>query len=458
MEAPSVPVPGALIVIGDDSLENEHPIGSGGFGEIYKVRHKMWVMDVAIKLLHQNNSSGSDLLQEAKLMQHGTNPNVLNFFGVYEGTMLSKGKTLSNQLGLVMEYMERGSLRGLQDVWRKPLPWPLTVRVVHQIALGMNFLHQLGPPLLHLDLKPSNVLLDASLNAKITDFGLSKIAQSVSRSSVPGGSGVGGTLSYMPPEALDSDSSAPYTPSFSFDVYSYGILLWSVMAGTEPYSGVQSTLVKFRITMKDRPDLKLIDSSRVDGRLMDLMKQCWHHDPQQRPSFRDCVEETEKLFERHKQDVHVQVAKVLNRLDDGKEKLSSEFESLSVSSKSNNEESSSHSVKAAAFTTQKSATSLKSKPKAPGSNVRPPAAPGLNYRPAPEPTNHRPPNTQRQNSSPASTSITLSNAQYVQIGNNNSMNITTRPRRRNPSAPSTGQRTNSPQPPRQQRNPDQPRQ
>lgn len=46
--------------------------------------------------------------------------------------------------------------------------WPLVFRLAHQVALGINFLHSLSPPLLHLDLKPSNVLLDSYLNAKVS--------------------------------------------------------------------------------------------------------------------------------------------------------------------------------------------------------------------------------------------------------------------------------------------------
>ena len=54
----------------------------------------------------------------------------------------------------------------LQGVLCGPPPWPLAFRLSYQVALGMNFLHTLSPPLLHLDLKPSNVLLDSGLNVK----------------------------------------------------------------------------------------------------------------------------------------------------------------------------------------------------------------------------------------------------------------------------------------------------
>lgn len=99
------------------------------------------------------------------MMRHGGNPNVLRILGVYEGNL--QGTRPSSHLGLVMEYMERGSLADLQEALNGPPPWPLAFRIAHQITLGMNFLHQLSPPILHLDLKPSNVLLDDSLNAKV---------------------------------------------------------------------------------------------------------------------------------------------------------------------------------------------------------------------------------------------------------------------------------------------------
>lgn len=98
-------------------------------------------------------------------MRRGENPNVLKIQGVYKGRAL--GGRSAIQMGLVMEYMERGSLADLQLALDTPPPWPLAFRIIYQIALGMNFLHQLSPPLLHLDLKPSNVLLDDSLNAKV---------------------------------------------------------------------------------------------------------------------------------------------------------------------------------------------------------------------------------------------------------------------------------------------------
>lgn len=68
-------------------------------------------------------------------------------------------------VGLVMEYMETGSLEKL--LASEPLPWELRFRIVHETAVGMNFLHCMAPPLLHLDLKPANILLDAHYHVKV---------------------------------------------------------------------------------------------------------------------------------------------------------------------------------------------------------------------------------------------------------------------------------------------------
>lgn len=101
------------------------------------------------------------------MMRQGSNPFVSRILGVYQGCPPVQSTSQTPQLGLVMEFMERGSLAGLQDALGGPPPWPLCFRLAHQVALGMNFLHCMSPPLLHLDLKPSNVLLDSDLNAKV---------------------------------------------------------------------------------------------------------------------------------------------------------------------------------------------------------------------------------------------------------------------------------------------------
>ncbi|RXN29672.1 receptor-interacting serine threonine- kinase 3-like protein [Labeo rohita] len=310
-------------VIRDESLQCWTSIGSGGFGEIYRAKHTTLGRDVAIKLLrYKDGRSASSIQREAHLMLQGGNPNVISILGLYEGRVGDMQLPLRS--GLVMEFMPNGSVADLLQTLDGPPPWPLTFRMAHEISLGMNFLHHLS--VLHLDLKPSNVLLDDSLKTKaspgllishpnlLTDFGLSRVARSLSKYPREKSEDEGGTLSYMPPEAL---KSVNYKASKASDVYSYGVLLWSIITGKEPYGGVLSTLVRFRIPEGDRPDLTPIDCSKAKGLndMVKLMTKCWQQDPGRRPSFLDCVKETEKIFNMHKHGLNAAVYDVLKQLE-----------------------------------------------------------------------------------------------------------------------------------------------
>ncbi|KAE8279347.1 Receptor-interacting serine/threonine-protein kinase 3 [Larimichthys crocea] len=312
----------APALIEDSSLADWTVIGSGGFGQIFKARHQKWCCDVAIKLLHHDDGTSKSLLREIDMMRQGSSPYVIQVLGVFRGRLPSYGPT--TQLGLVMEFMERGSLASLQETLHETPPWPLVFRLAHQVSLGINFLHSLSPSVLHLDLKPSNVLLDTSLKAKLTDFGLARFYHSVSRISKKDNEEDGGTISYMPPEAFDLS----YTPTRASDIYSYGILLWAMVTGKQPYEHAQTNIVRFRIPQGDRPSLDEITSQAAGiaglTGLMNLMKRCWEAKPKQRPSSQECTTETEELYKLHKHAIVDAVHEVLKKLDKKEEQAMTE--------------------------------------------------------------------------------------------------------------------------------------
>uniref|UniRef100_A0A4W5JJ09 Protein kinase domain-containing protein n=1 Tax=Hucho hucho TaxID=62062 RepID=A0A4W5JJ09_9TELE len=320
MQKMALPLPSspALDLIGNDSLQDWEVIGGGGFGQIHKARHLKWRFDVAIKLLHYDDGSSTSLLKEVKNMQKGGSPHVVRILGVYQGCPPSPGRGLSTQLGIVMELMKIGSLATLQASLSGPPPWPLAFRLAHQIALGINFLHNLPQPLLHRDLKPNNVLLDDNLNAKLTDFGLAEVSHSVLKTFREEPGKEGGTLSYMPPEAFESS----YEPTRATDIYSYGILLWSIFTGKEPYYAdnphLQSSMVRFRVPEGDRPPLEAVDRDQAGGlgEMVDLMVNCWDQQPSNRPHFLDCLTVTERTYEKHKQSINDVVHQVLLKLEE----------------------------------------------------------------------------------------------------------------------------------------------
>ncbi|XP_073466303.1 receptor-interacting serine/threonine-protein kinase 2-like isoform X2 [Aquarana catesbeiana] len=216
---------------GDLGMMDE--LGWGGFGTVYKGRSKKLGRDVAIKFLRgQSSEKFKNLMNEKDMMLKANDTYVLRVLATYE-----KKVENSVEYGLVMEYMHHGSLHLLFNIFNNNedfVPWALRFQILHQVALAMTFLHSLTPPIIHCDLKPQNVLLDPFLNVRLTDFGLATLETSVLSSKA-------GTLSYMPPEALEPGD---YKPTKEFDVYSFGILTWSVLSGREPYPECANWLEK----------------------------------------------------------------------------------------------------------------------------------------------------------------------------------------------------------------------
>ncbi|XP_030282041.1 receptor-interacting serine/threonine-protein kinase 3-like isoform X1 [Sparus aurata] len=289
--------------VGNENLDkNWKHVGSGGFGHVYKARHKDWRHDVAIKILKTDVG-----YKEADLMVTASSEFVLRVYGTYKGC---PPFSRSTQHGIVMQFMEMGSVESLREDPPHPPPWPLAFRLAREVALGVNFLHL--KKIVHQDLKPSNVLLTENLNARLADFGLSRVSTSALTSSSEQTGETGGTYKYMPPEAFD----ASYKPVRAFDIYSYGILLWSIVTGEEPYPG-RTALVPLSIPDGQRPPCEDLEKMAVEGlkELVHLMKRCWDGDPNKRPKIDEVLEETEEVFSKHKRAIRDAVDQVLKRLD-----------------------------------------------------------------------------------------------------------------------------------------------
>lgn len=303
---------------GDEDLRGWQEIAGGGFGVVYRVRHKNRGF-IAIKLLRQNTDSTDELYKEADCLTKMSSEYVLTVYGIYQGNPLSG---TSEKQGIVMEFMERGSIHTLQKGLDGPPPLPLAVRLAYQVALGMQHLHSKN--FLHHDLKPSNVLLDKTLNAKLADFGLSRVTTSVLSNIQQSTGGVPGTYQYMPPEALNDIN---YNAVRSFDVYSYGILLWSILSGKEPYKGKEYSMVAHRIPKGDRPDISLCLKEEEEHKkiMVKLMQHCWDGEPSNRPDFNEIVRDTNSVFLVHEEKIAAVIDQVLSKLDQNQSESSSQL-------------------------------------------------------------------------------------------------------------------------------------
>lgn len=262
-------------------------VGSGGFGQVYKVRHVHWKTWLAIKCspsLHVDDRERMELLEEAKKMEMAKFRYILPVYGICR-----------DPVGLVMEFMETGSLEKL--LASEPLPWDLRFRIVHETAVGMNFLHCMSPPLLHLDLKPANILLDAHYHVKISDFGLAK-CNGLSHSHDLSMDGLFGTIAYLPPERIREKSRLFDT---KHDVYSFAIVIWGVLTQKKPFADERNILhIMVKVVKGHRPELPPVCRARprACSSLLRLMQRCWHGNPRERPTFQEITSETEDLCDK----------------------------------------------------------------------------------------------------------------------------------------------------------------
>uniref|UniRef100_A0A8C3QGT6 Ankyrin repeat and kinase domain containing 1 n=1 Tax=Cyanoderma ruficeps TaxID=181631 RepID=A0A8C3QGT6_9PASS len=260
---------GSLTVFSREDFEDDWlRVASGGFGHVYQVKHRRWRTVYAVKcspFLLQDSSldSMNCLMEEASKMEKIKFQHIVTIYGV-----------CNSPLGIVMEYMARGSLERILPTHR--MSWQLKFRVIHEMGLAMNFLHSMSPPLLHLDLKPGNVLLDGNMHVKISDFGLSRWMEQSSRMQYIESSALRGTLSYIPPEMFLQNSKPP--------------------GKRQPWANMMAIIVK--VAAGKRPGLELVrdDWPGECHQMLDLMKRCWDQDPKRRPSFADIPVETDVLL------------------------------------------------------------------------------------------------------------------------------------------------------------------
>lgn len=165
------------------------------------------------------------------------------------------------------------------------------LEMISGVARGMYYLHASTPPILHRDLKASNILINSMItHCVICDFGLSdQFFRDVSgkNSTDPGGGhGQGemiGTVYTMAPEVMEGKE---YTPAS--DVYSFGVLMYEIYTGRTPFPNLKPIQIMFQVCDGNRP--KFFESDKVPPLLRDLIMRCWAHDPEDRPSFKAVVE------------------------------------------------------------------------------------------------------------------------------------------------------------------------
>lgn len=264
-------------------MEEAILIGEGAYGEVYLVKWRG--TEVAAKTIRpsiaSNNRVRNLFMKELALWQRLLHPNIVQFLGVLKQ---------SDRLIFFTEYLCNGSL---YDVLRKRGRLdPLTVvSYALDIARGMNYLHQHKPnPIIHRDLTPRNVLQDETGHLKITDFGLSKMALEKELYGSYKMTGGTGSYRYMAPEVYRRESYGK-----SVDVFSFAFIVYEMFHGGPSNRTEAPESVADRRAYDDaRPPLS---SFVYPNEMKTLLQECWHKNPESRPSFEDIITQLELIEE-----------------------------------------------------------------------------------------------------------------------------------------------------------------
>jgi serine/threonine protein kinase len=217
--------------------------------------------------------------REITLMKDLRHPHIVQFVGA---------SNVKDNLAIVIEYAPLGSLASVMQ--KQKLSLAMKITMLLETAKALQFLHLNG--IIHRDIKPQNILVfsvepRAQVHVKLTDFGTARF---IAEDPTTITKNVGTTV-YMAPEALGKNPRVDK----SADVYSFAILLWSVLFEQSPFSEFAWDS-EIEMHVKSGKRLQLPSDQDVSPTLTKLIEICWHHDPKERPSMASVVQQLLSLL------------------------------------------------------------------------------------------------------------------------------------------------------------------
>ncbi|XP_031395614.1 probable LRR receptor-like serine/threonine-protein kinase At3g47570 [Punica granatum] len=262
-----------------NGFSSTNMIGEGSFGAVYKGVLPSNGQNVAVKVLKlEEQGAGRSFMAECEALRNIRHRNLVKIITSCSGINF-RGEDFK---ALVYEFMPSGSL----DKWLHPVPNEIgraedntrlsvtqRLNVAIDVATAVDYLHhQCQTPIVHSDLKPSNILLDSDFSAHASDFGLSKFLKVKASGTQSGSIGIRGTIGYVAPEyGVGGEVST------RADIYSFGILLLELFTGkrpTDPMFGGEFDLRGF--VERSIPDglNQVLDPLLCLGRVQGNLRQC----------------------------------------------------------------------------------------------------------------------------------------------------------------------------------------
>ncbi|KAL5739803.1 hypothetical protein ACOSQ2_028983 [Xanthoceras sorbifolium] len=277
-----------------NNFSDNNEIGSGGYGKVYRGMLSDGQV-VAIKRAQQGSMQGGlEFKTEIELLSRVHHKNLVGLVGFcFE----------QREQMLVYEYMSNGTLReSLSGKSGIHLDWKRRLRIVLGSARGLAYLHELAnPPIIHRDVKSTNILLDENLTAKVADFGLSKLVSDSTKGHVS--TQVKGTLGYLDPEYYMTQQLTEKS-----DVYSFGVVMLELITARQPIEKGKYVVREVRTTMDNSDEehygLKEIMDPTIRNmgligfkRFVELAMQCVEESASDRPTMSELVKAIETLLQ-----------------------------------------------------------------------------------------------------------------------------------------------------------------
>jgi serine/threonine-protein kinase len=241
-------------------------LGKGGMGVVYRAHDRDLDDAVAIKTLRGEALSADPTLldrfkQEIRLARRITHANILRTHDLGETGGLRY---------ISMEFIKGLTLKQLIEAG-DILPTPVGLRIAKQICAGLAAAHEVG--VIHRDIKPQNILIEATGGLKIMDFGIARLKEE--RGMTAEGTVVG-TPDYMSPEQARGQ-----TLDFRSDIYSTGVVLYEVFTGTLPFDG-DSPLAVVLKHIQESPPSPQARNPRIDPKISQIVLKCMQKDAKDR--------------------------------------------------------------------------------------------------------------------------------------------------------------------------------
>src|SRR6266481_4683932 len=256
--------------LGDYELLEE--VGRGGQGVVFRARQKSLNRTVALKVISLGQWASTAHLKrfrrEAEAAASLDHPGIVPIYEVGERDGLCY---------FSMKFVEGGQLDEI--VKREPISIRSAVELIAKVARTVHYAHEHG--VLHRDIKPGNILLDAKGEPLLTDFGLARLVEA--GNTVTRTLEVLGTPSYMAPEQAAGNNPAAAGLTSATDVYGLGAVFYQLLTSHPPFAG-GTTYETIKLVLDTEPQQPRLLNRKIDHELSTICLKCLEKDPKRRYS------------------------------------------------------------------------------------------------------------------------------------------------------------------------------